>query len=60
MADFLKKNHDATIIIHSQLYAQKEKEYILLFEAKKKYYTSLNNTKLYAFNNDDSIAVDRM
>jgi hypothetical protein len=60
MANFLLKNRDATIIVHPQLYAEKEKEYILLFEAKKKYYTSLNKNNLLAFNKDDSIAVDRM
>jgi hypothetical protein len=35
--DFLKKSPEAQIVIRPQQYTAKEKEYILFFEAKKKY-----------------------
>lgn len=58
LADFLAKNPDASIVISPQLYSLKEKEYILFFEAKKKYYLSqkANNHWLVT----DSLYVDKM
>ncbi len=60
MADFLVKNPDSSIAIYPQQYEAKEKEYILFFEAKKKYYLSLHPEKSKTFNKDDSNCVDRM
>jgi hypothetical protein len=60
MARFLKKNPDASIEIYPQHYAAKEKEHILYFEARKKYYLLQNNKTEKEFNKDDSINVERM
>ena len=38
----------------------KEQEYILLFEAKKKYYRAANFKNVAAFDEKDSVAVDKM
>ncbi len=58
LADFLAKNPTSSIVISPELYSVKEKEYILFFEAKKKYYLSgkANNNWLIA----DSLYVDKM
>lgn len=58
MADFLKDNNDASIIVYPIQYADKEKENILFFEAKKKYF--LLSNKLNSISKDDSIKVDKM
>jgi hypothetical protein len=60
MADFLKENPKEHITIHPQLYALKEKEYILLFESKKKYYLHANNKNAQSFNDEDEEIVDKM
>ena len=60
MADFLVKNSDASIDVHPQQYALKEKEYILFFEAKKKYFLTVNNENTKDFSYDDSVKVDKM
>jgi hypothetical protein len=60
MADFLVKNKDATIIVYPQQYAIKEKEYILFFEAKKKYFLITNNKNGQSLNKEDSLKVDKM
>jgi hypothetical protein len=60
MADFLVKNADATIFVYPQQYAIKEKEYILLFEAKKKYFLITNNKNGQSFNKEDSMKVEKM
>lgn len=59
IAKFLAENPTASIVVHPQQYAVKEKEYILFFEAKKKYYMSCNSGKA-PFNEDDSEYVDKM
>ena len=38
MVDFLINNPDASIAVYPIQYAEKEKEYIEFFEAKKKYF----------------------
>ncbi len=58
MADFLKNNHDASIVVYPIQYAEKEKENILFFEAKKKYF--LVSNKIQTISKDDSIKVDKM
>ena len=60
MADFLVKNPDASIIINPQLYSVKEEEYMLFFEAKKKYYLALNHKNAESFTEEDSDKVDKL
>ncbi|MDQ3051666.1 MAG: DUF748 domain-containing protein [Bacteroidota bacterium] len=60
IAGFLKENPDASISVHPQLYESKEKEYILFFEAKKKFYLDINNMKLADFSEGDSANVQKM
>jgi hypothetical protein len=60
MADFLIKNPDASITFYPQNYAIKEKEYILFFEAKKKYFLGINNKNAPSFNAEDSAKVGNM
>jgi hypothetical protein len=58
--DFLLKNPDATINVYPQQYAIKEKEYILFFEAKKKYFLERNNKNSGSFSPEDSERIDKM
>ena len=60
MADFLALNPNANIVIHPQIYEQKEKEEILLFEAKKKYFMASNHNNNDKFNKKDSDEVSKM
>jgi hypothetical protein len=60
MVNFLVKNPDASITITPQVYTLKEKEYILLSEAKKKYYLLLHHIKADAFTSADSEKVIKM
>ncbi|MFN8310795.1 MAG: DUF748 domain-containing protein [Chitinophagales bacterium] len=57
LIDFLKSNPEATIEIQPVHYEQKEREHMLLYEAKRYYFTSGKNFKL---SEDDSIYVDKM
>ena len=43
ISDFLVENPDARINIYPQNYTAKEKEYILFFEAKKKYFREIHH-----------------
>jgi hypothetical protein len=58
MADFLVKNPDATIAVYPMEYTDKEKEQILFFEAKKKYFL-LSGNKNAPFLKEDSLEVDK-
>ena len=58
IVEFLEKNPNAYIDVYPEHYALKEKEYILFFEAKKKYFLTINNTK--HFNEADSERIDKM
>jgi hypothetical protein len=65
MVDFLKDNPEAEINVTPQYYEEKEKEYILFFEAKKKYYSMVNNIKYSKKNSNsldkkDSLKIDKM
>ena len=60
MANFLKKNPTTTIEIYPQHYALKEKESILFFEAKKKYYLAINGKNSASFDKKDSTNVAKM
>ncbi|MES2836178.1 MAG: DUF748 domain-containing protein [Bacteroidota bacterium] len=57
MANYLADNPDAFIYVYPQQFTAKEKEYILFFEAKKKYFKSKNAG---VFSYKDSIAVEKM
>ncbi len=59
MAEFLDKNKATSITVYSDEYSSKEKEQILFFEAKKKYFLSLH-TKGKSFTKEDSIVVNKM
>jgi hypothetical protein len=58
MADFLSHNPEASIAVYPMQYAEKEKEHILFFEAKKKYF--LSNKKAQSLSEGDSVKVNKM
>jgi hypothetical protein len=58
--NFLKDNKEASVTITPINYEDKEKEYILFYEAKKKYFLSVNNKDAAAYSKDDSVEVDKM
>ena len=60
MTEFLVKNPAASITVYPQQYETKEKEYILFFEAKKKYFLLINNKNAQSFSRADSLKVDKM
>ncbi len=60
MAEFLADNPDATITIMPQQYTAKEKEYILFYEAKKKYFRTVAHRNESYFSNIDSDKVEKM
>ncbi len=58
--DFLLKNPGATIKVYPMQYALKEKEYILFFEAKKKYFLEKNKKDSRSLSADDSLKIENM
>jgi hypothetical protein len=60
MARFLKKNPESSIVVHLHEYPLKEKEQILFFEAKRKYFLAINNRKLHYVSTEDSIKINMM
>jgi hypothetical protein len=60
MANFLKHNPQANIVIHPQLYAIKEQESILLFEAKKKYFVQSHLQKSDTINAGNILTIEKM
>jgi hypothetical protein len=58
LADYLNQNSGARLSIFPMEYTEKEKEYILFFLAKKKYYLSRHKNK--PFDQDDSLVVEKM
>jgi hypothetical protein len=58
--DFLLKTPDATIKVYPTQYALKEKEYILFFEAKKKYFLEKNRKNSRSLSTDDSLKIENM
>ena len=60
MARFLVNNPEASITMVPEHYAIKEKEYILFFEAKKKYFLEKKISKEKTVNEDDSLKIDKM
>jgi hypothetical protein len=60
MAEFLQKTPSASININPIHYAQKEREYILFFEAKKKFFLANNKSGSKTFTKEDSVHVEKM
>ncbi|MDF2438927.1 MAG: hypothetical protein K0Q95_3303 [Bacteroidota bacterium] len=60
LAEFLKENPNVSINVTPVNFTDKEKEYMLFFEAKKKYYLQTKNKKHTEFDEKDSIEVFRM
>jgi uncharacterized protein DUF748/AsmA-like protein len=60
IANFLAENPEASITVYPQHYTLKEKEYILFFEAKKKYFLLLNPKSKQSFSKADSEYVTKM
>jgi hypothetical protein len=60
IADFLIKTPEANLIVTPCEFAVKEKEYMLLFEAKKKYFLYANHKNRESFSQEDSVAVDKL
>lgn len=58
IAEFLKENPEASIMVEPVQYEEKEKEIIMLFEAKKKYYKEKNH--LTALSENDSTNVEKL
>jgi hypothetical protein len=58
MAQFLRESPTASITVTPMEYTNKEKEYILFFEAKKKYWLMTRHLKTVSEN--DSISIDKM
>ena len=57
---FLKKNPKEKISVYPRPYALKEKEYILFYEAKKKYFLYTHKMDERSFSEEDSEKVDKM
>lgn len=60
MAAFLKDNPDVFITVRPLIYEEKEKEYILFFEAKKQFYLFANKIKNRDLEKNDSTAIERI
>lgn len=60
MISFLKDNPTAKITIKPKLYDLKEKEHILLFEAKKRYFLASAKINIHSFTESDSFIVAKM
>jgi hypothetical protein len=60
MVGFLVKNPDASIVVYPIFYNEKEKEHILFFEAKKKYFLFSEGKNSSAFDESDSLRVDNL
>jgi len=60
MVDYLVNNPETSIDVYPMQYAEKEKEYIRFFEAKKKYFLLSEDKNIQFFSEDDSLKVDKM
>jgi Domain of Unknown Function (DUF748) len=58
IAEFLDENKTSSITVYTNDYSLKEKEQILFFEAKKKYFIATHREKV--FKKEDSIKVNKM
>jgi hypothetical protein len=60
MNKFLSGAPDAQISVYPQLFSEKEKEYLLFYEAKKKFFLFSRNKNQKAFSKEDSLTVSKM
>ncbi len=60
VAQFIENTPNALITVTPQNYLAKEKEYILLFEAKKKYFIESNKNRNVVLSDDDSLFIEKM
>jgi hypothetical protein len=60
ISDFLKNTPDARLTVQPNNYGLKEKEYILFFEAKKKYYIDTRQNKNGDLTKEDEQNIDKM
>lgn len=60
IARFLYSNPGAGIEVNPEYYSLKEKEYILFFEAKKKYFLQKNKSQASVLNESDSLTVEKL
>ncbi|MDB5282234.1 MAG: hypothetical protein JWO06_1309, partial [Bacteroidota bacterium] len=60
MAKFLGDNPQTSVTVSPLEYTEKEKEYVLFFEAKKKYFQLKHGGKNLQITEDDSLAIEKM
>lgn len=60
ISNYLSDNPEYKIIIYPHIYEKKEKEYLLYYEAKKKYYLSSKDIKTSLFSLKDSENVNKI
>jgi hypothetical protein len=60
MVDNLKENPETNITVRPIWYTEKEKEYILFFEAKKLFYQSYSNIGTRELTEADTIVIDKI
>ncbi len=60
MADFLKDNPEANIVVQPYFHEEKERENLLLFEAKKRYFFQSQNKEVVPLSKDDSMKVEKL
>ena len=60
ISSFLKSNPEASILVHPYEFASREKEYILFFETKKKYFLLTHHKQARDFSEKDSLEVNKM
>ncbi len=60
MADFLADNPASSVDVYPMQFEDKEKEYIQLFEARKKYFQVKNHLNAKSLSQTDSIKVEKM
>lgn len=60
IAEYLQKNTEASIAVSPVLYEEKEREHILFFEAKKKFFLHTHNNGNPKISSDDSTTIEKM
>lgn len=60
MADLLKEDPSLSISIVPMPYTEKEKEYIMFFEAKKQYFLASKKLTTKSLCEDDTVTIDKM
>jgi hypothetical protein len=60
IVNYLVKNPKASILVTPNIYEAKEKEFILFFEAKKKYFIACNNNKNNFLSKEELVEIENM